>query len=336
MISIGARSGSTIAAISSYTKRTKEITVSAAGDIVLSGTGITTSSISGASIRAEADSAGIWRLIFSGRVNRASGTGARTSARLTFAGNYPVTFAAYNQAISVYAATSATPTTGVAVASQAYIDVNHASADEAGYAFSVNVVLASEPTWAAANLENVADLAAYFPNADASTTGLLTSTAQTMGGVKTFVDGVKQLYGCHVYLSSANNQTITAGAADATVAFQSEKWDSNGNHASGVYTAPKTGLYYVSYGLRVLMGATAASAVDASVMLGSVSNFNSYIGTAVNSNTYNMMGSGVLVLTATNTISVKCSCTGQNVTIIGSGGTNDVSYFSVIYLGPVA
>jgi hypothetical protein len=56
---------------------------------------------------------------------------------------------------------------------------------------SGDVELNAEPTTytTAANMENVQNISAYFPPADASTTGLITSAAQTIGGVKTFADG---------------------------------------------------------------------------------------------------------------------------------------------------
>jgi hypothetical protein len=208
---------------------------------------------------------------------------------------------------------------------------------------SANVMLQSEPTWtslgttAVAALEGVIAADVYIAPASASEVGLVDTSAQSFAGVKTFNDGVKQSYGCRVYLASANVQTITAGAAAATVAFATERWDPNNNHANGVYTAPKTGLYYVSYVLQVTNGATAATSVQTYVLCSGAADLllASYNETMANSKVYNISGNGLVSLTAADTLAVKVSCVGQNLTVNGSGGANDVSFFHVHYLGPI-
>jgi hypothetical protein len=275
-------------------------------------------------------------------LSKASGTGARTLAVITFASTYAVTFAAgIYQAVSSFLVGTGNATYGARTSENAATIVTyHASSDETQYAVSGDVILASEPSWATANMEGVVAADVYIAPATATSAGLVDTQAQTFAGVKTFNDGVKQQYGCRVYLASANAQTITAGAAAATVVFATERWDPNNNYniSNGLYTAPKTGLYSVGYALRMTMGGTAATSIQASVVTSASADallLNAMEG-MVNSKTYTLSGSGIILMTAGDTVSIKADCSGQNVTVIGSSGANDASFFNIIYLGPIA
>jgi len=76
---IGIRNSNIIVPYTAATKQTKWINVSGANYVVLTGTGITTATCSYGSIMAYADSNSTWHLRFNLRVQRLTGTGARTS-----------------------------------------------------------------------------------------------------------------------------------------------------------------------------------------------------------------------------------------------------------------
>ena len=204
---LGIRNGNQIIAYSGATKETRWLSVTDPTHITLTGTGITTSAITRAVVKAYADSLGNWHLRFNMVLTKASGTGARTTARVTFASTYAVVFkntSAFYQRIDANSdnymtIARATPNTG-------YFDMYHTSSDEVRYEIFGDVELESEPTWAAANMEGAVNASVYIPAADASTTGLITSAAQTIAGVKTF----------SAMPALATNTPATAGAAGIT------------------------------------------------------------------------------------------------------------------------
>lgn len=142
-----------------------------------------------------ADSAGVWRLRFN-----VSGTFTKATITRVQATISNVTFKSTNsQAICGSLATDNLVDLGAyyrasAVASSGTLDFSVASTTNCvGVNWSGNVELDSEPTTytTAANMEGVVQASVYIPPADASTTGLVTTGAQTLAGLKTFSGGIK-------------------------------------------------------------------------------------------------------------------------------------------------
>lgn len=223
---IGVRNNSTIVPYQSATKSTKWITVTAATDIILTGTGITTSSIAtGAKIMAYADSNGAWFLKGAMRLNRATGSGARTIATVTFTGNYPVIFSG-DQAAPVFASSTGIACTAQAVSGAATVLIYHGSSDEGGYHLNLDCSLASKPTWADANMEGVQAVDVYIPPASATESGIVTTGAQTIAGVKTFSSGL---------VCGTGNGTI-ANISSTTFGYTSGNFSLTGCTLAGTIT----------------------------------------------------------------------------------------------------
>ena len=204
---LGIRNGNQIIAYSGATKETRWLSVTDPTHITLTGTGITTSAITRAVVKAYADSLGNWHLRFNIHLTKASGSGARTTATVTFASTYAVVF---KNTTNFYQTVTATTGNYSCMAYANYnagtIVLNHTSADESDYDVFGDVELNAEPTWAAANMEGAVNASVYIPAADASTTGLVTAAAQTIAGVKTF----------SAMPALATNTPATAGAAGIT------------------------------------------------------------------------------------------------------------------------
>jgi hypothetical protein len=117
-----------------------------------------------------------------------------------------VIFASAAQAVSAFEISNATPATAQTGISDGVVTIYHASYNSNGYQISGDVALASEPTWAAANMEGAVNASVYIPPASATETGLVSTAAQTIAGVKTF----------SAMPALATNTPATAGAAGIT------------------------------------------------------------------------------------------------------------------------
>ena len=165
-------------------KRTKQLDIS--GAITCSPTA---TSVNRAVAIFYADSTGTWRMSFNINVSVASAS--RASATVTIAG---VVFkTGPYQAIEAFAGGSPTFYQAYAVFNTGNISYQHSTATTDYYVFSGDVELNADPQTytTTANLENYGDVTAWFPMADASTPGLLSTSAQTKSGVMTFIDGIK-------------------------------------------------------------------------------------------------------------------------------------------------
>jgi len=77
---------------------------------------------------------------------------------------------------------TAIPISGLARENTSYFNVYHASVDETYYCISGDVILNSEPTWAAANMEGVTAVDVYIPPASAGIAGLVNNAAGNTAG----------------------------------------------------------------------------------------------------------------------------------------------------------
>ena len=141
------------------------------------------------------DSNNSWRMRFNIAIKVASA--ARTSGFIDISGVGFYNVTAGYQAVATQATDNNIAVTSFTGLGSGRISYSHASSTESNYTFSGDVELNAEPTWASlgttwtAIAEVPGDVTAYIPNADASTTGLLTAGAQTVGGVKTFSNSPK-------------------------------------------------------------------------------------------------------------------------------------------------
>lgn len=319
-----------IVPISSFTKRTKTINFAS----YISASGWT---VPNASIIFFSDSLGVWWAQISANLLLTSGTVTGltdfTFANVTFENNE------VGQALAVtlidrgvgYIATTA----GLAMDNANTIRVGSSGNYDAAI-ISGTVRLASEPTTytVSANMENPCDVVAYIPPASASSSGIVTNLAQTMAGVKTFSDGIKQSY----YMGASrgtSNQTLTKDGY-RTVICNDEFADSNNNYDSstGIYTIPVAGLYEAFYNLSVTCGATAASSLTAGVSYNDSNSLNGacYLTDLVNYKTYLLSCRMIFSLAASATLRLKVYPESQDVSI-GYSNTHSQSTFFVRYLG---
>jgi hypothetical protein len=187
---LGILNNNTIVPYTATTKRTKQVTVTSASDITLAGTGITTSSIGHATLLAYADSLGVWFVKGAMRINRASGTGSRNLATVTFTGSYPFTFSG-DQAATVFASSTGVACTAQAISGTATIQISHTNSDEGGYQLNFDCKVQAKPTWADANMEGVVAADVFIAPAAAGTLGLIDNTAGNIVGnpIKGRTDG---------------------------------------------------------------------------------------------------------------------------------------------------
>jgi hypothetical protein len=189
---IGIRSGNVIVPYVSTTKRTKELNISSG---VTSNPAASTVEVSAIFY---ADSAGKWRMNFTGQVEYAaqadlSGDG---TAYLTFAtgSNFATTPSAQGVVMDAL---------NDALANQVVVCQSAASSNRLSFygssttirylRFSGDVLLVGEPTTytTAANMEGVIVADVYIPPASGATPGIVDNLAQHFHGVKDFGDGIK-------------------------------------------------------------------------------------------------------------------------------------------------
>lgn len=230
MINIGARSGSQIIPYSGATKRTKEVNLTI-GTVTTSAGNVSSPLVRRAVAVFYADSNGVWRMRFNVRITFT----AITCTTVTV----PVTGVLFkSQSGSFYQSTSgffdiAAPIQCFAFANTANLYATLASTNISAVGFSGDVELESEPTayTTADYMEGVVDASIYIPPADASTTGLLTHEAQTIGGVKDFAAGIKLATGTTLsnYTESAEGDlgTITWTGTPPSGGIQYKKYRYN-------------------------------------------------------------------------------------------------------------
>jgi hypothetical protein len=130
-----------------------------------------------------------------------------------------------------------------------------------------------------------------------------------------------------------SGQTITTGAAQEVV-FNAKAEDTAGsgfNTTTGRFTAPESGYYRFSYGIRAMTGATPTSQSFSYVMAGGTGvryGYGTFTGAGANLE-FPMSGSGKVHLTAGQYVSVWVETLTQNITVTHSAAGNQVSYFSI-------
>lgn len=169
-LNIGQRAGSTIIPISAITKRTAQydLTVTAANFTSARAVAI-----------AYADSVGKWRMAFN-----LQGSITGTPTLITLAVTDVVFKSGFYQACSIVVETGGTYLAWDALTSSNTGDIvcNAVSGGATFVVVSGDVELESEPTWAAANMEGVANVALYVPSAAAGIQGLVDNrVANTLG-----------------------------------------------------------------------------------------------------------------------------------------------------------
>jgi len=195
---IGIRSGNQIIPYGAATKRTKSVTLTVKLVTEYNGsTEVTSPTYVTKTGYAYADSVGNWRLNFNFFCIFTSAT--FTSYALDITG---VAFTASNGCAVTSTMGGAFSTTDMAGRIYGFCP----STTTIVTGISGDVALASEPTWAAANMEGAVNASVYIPAASATETGLVSTAAQTIAGVKTF----------SAMPALATNTPATAGAAGIT------------------------------------------------------------------------------------------------------------------------
>jgi hypothetical protein len=166
---IGIRNNNTILPYSGATKRTKHLDLSSYIALASGADSISNVVCTG---YAYADSLGNWRLSFNCGLTIAGATGT-----ISFAFNIGTVFpSGTNAAQAVYGGNTATGTTttylGATGANNNTITFWN-SANATTFAFSGDLKLAGEPSFAAANMEGVTAVDVYIPPASATSAGLL-------------------------------------------------------------------------------------------------------------------------------------------------------------------
>jgi len=200
---LGIRNGNQIIPYGATTKRTKEIDIAA----YITGSPAFTS-VSHAKAIFYADSANVWRMRFN--ISTAFNSTTITTVTATIAN---VAFkSGPNQSISAYMAGTGTINSTIKCytgSADGTLNAVFPSTDSAvAVTFSGDVELNAEPTTytTAANMEGAVNASVYIPPASATETGLVSTAAQTIAGVKTF----------SAMPALATNTPATAGAAGIT------------------------------------------------------------------------------------------------------------------------
>lgn len=182
---IGVRNNNTIVPYQSATKRTKQLTLTATPTADW-----TTSDAIGI---AYADSAGNWRLVFNITGYNNSNKTAETVLTITGVAFRNNSLSGQGVGLAMFNAVDA-PIAGYAYAQDNAATIIIGSVGAANYnraTISGDVALASEPTWAAANMEGVIAADVYIAPATKTVGGVLTLKAPTQ---TVYVTGTSQAY----------------------------------------------------------------------------------------------------------------------------------------------
>ena len=215
-INIGQRAGSTIAPVSSYTKRTKELTTVSitASTSVSNVTGVVSKCFF------YADSAGIWRM--SGTIKFVADLATTSAWYVTIDNVVFYSSTKFYQSIGGYVDDTdfiAKAITTVAVPNEARIIMLSTSTTtgETGRDISLtfcDVLLNAEPTTytTAANMENVQNISAYFPPVSSGVAGIFPALNTELDNVTATRLGLKQyLHGTTYNGGNAPTVTYTFG-----------------------------------------------------------------------------------------------------------------------------
>lgn len=207
---IGIHNSNIIVPYTATTKRTKELNLAA----YLTSPDWTCTNLFG---RFECDSLGVWRFTFTGKLIKNSGTRvgniALTFAGVDFAFDQEVASGGLNSGVGDYQ-----PLMGRANGSLSTIDIipiGTIAYDRV--MFSDSVILSAEPTayTIPANMEGITAVDVIIPEANATTTGLINTAAQTIAGVKTFSNGISlgnetlSVYDEGTFTSNVSNVAVT-------------------------------------------------------------------------------------------------------------------------------
>lgn len=209
---IGIRNSNIIVPYTAATKRTKVVTLTVKLNTTYNGSTEVTSPVYVTKTGyAYADSSGNWRLAFNVLATFTSTT--FTSYSLDITG---VVFTASNgcAVTTTFDGSAFTTTTNVG-----RIYGFCPSTTSVSLGLSGDVALASEPTWAAANMEGVLPVDVYIPPASAGIAGLVNNAAGNTAGTPILgkTDGVAVASGYVGHRFDKTSSSTTIGASDATV-----------------------------------------------------------------------------------------------------------------------
>lgn len=196
---IGVRTSNVFLPYTAATKRTKQyaITVTSAQSGWAAGP---------CSAVAYADSTGKWRLTFNLQGTFTAATVTQIDVDIT-----GIVFASTSNPLQACSGFLGNAVTGAfniyAIYNTSTIRTNCSSTSQSNIFLSGEVALASEPTWAAANMEGALPVDVYIPSASAAVAGIVDNAAQQLGsGIKTVSsDGLKFANATGSYTPTALN-----------------------------------------------------------------------------------------------------------------------------------
>jgi len=189
-IQVGKRAGNAIVPINNVTKKTKVVTEST---FSITATDWTTAY---ARVWCEADSNGVYKLFGTAEGDFSSPVTASNFTLITNVtfGNFGVAGQTCQVDIRDAGGVGCSDelevvrclknSTGIFIDVTSVTDVSSVTINFGG------VTLASKPSWFDENAENLADVSAYIPPASDSEAGIVTTGAQSLGGLKSFPNGI--------------------------------------------------------------------------------------------------------------------------------------------------
>jgi hypothetical protein len=246
---IGIRSGNVIVPYTSVTKRTKQVSLTITSNV--GGNDWTTAAAVGL---AYADSSGSWRLVFN-----IDGTFASTltSAKILINGVVFSATGVTSQPVSILVG-GTSPFTGSGQTTQNSSEIlGFGVATATAWRFSGDVALASEPTWAAANMEGVIAADVYIAPASAGTAGLVNNVAGNTTGTP--------------ILGRTDGAAIASGYVGQKIDFTSRATTT----ANGTWTSNTSALCSLGIGTWLICGtATFGGDGSANVYYGAIATTN--------------------------------------------------------------
>lgn len=207
---LGKKSGNTIIPVTNYTKRTKQVDISAA---VTSNPAYTSTNPTRAVAVFYMDSENRWRMRFN--IGYGSiGSDTRTGATITVANVAFKNTSSFFQSCTVLALASSGanfPATAYVGTGNGSISIEHLSASTVGYSCSGDVELDAEPTTytISANMENIAGVDIYIPPCAEGTEGVINNlSSNTLGNpIKGKTDGAPVAAG---YVGEQKSTVVTS------------------------------------------------------------------------------------------------------------------------------